>query len=91
MRSKNKGRFPCGSQLQTILGLARKGLRSVDVTICTSMEKEHVRRAFARLEEWMRRRGVPVEPTIFPDTPPRQGWRLPHGKRFLDKAGVGHD
>lgn len=80
--------LPRATHLETILGLARKGLKATDVTIYSAFEKEHIKRAFERLEEHLRSRGVNVEPTQFPSYTPKQGWRLPHGKRFLDKAGV---
>lgn len=80
--------FPCATHLETLLGFARKGLKATDVTIYSAPEKTHIQRAFERLEEHLRRRGVHVEPTQFPSYTAKPGWRLPHGKRFLDKAGV---
>jgi hypothetical protein len=86
--------FPCSSQLETILGLARKGLNSADVTVYTAMEKHHIIRSFERLEAHLRKRGMTIEPTVFPPYGKTakgwkgQGWRLPHGRRTEDRAGI---
>jgi len=86
--SFRKASFPCATQLETILGLARKGINSTDVTFFNAPEKAHIQGAFRRLEEHLRSRGVSVEAFKFPACPPRQGWRLPHGKRTDDRAGI---
>ena len=84
--------LPCATQLETILGLARKGLNNTDVSIYTAFQKEHVKGAFARLEQHLRKRGLMIESTIFPEVCSKgwkdRDWRLPHGKRTDDKAGV---